>query len=147
MLIIVAVIFTVCAFSALTLLIERQEEHPACKNWVVRCRCGYLSRTRYWLFEYGPADATASPSPASFKPRLALPFWCRLSQVVLEKRPLNECTSSSYFHCLLEWQIGYNSCVVVKFGIDKIEHWLVTDTDTDTDTGPWLVLRMHSIAR
>jgi len=32
MLIIVAVIFTVSAFSALTLLIERQEEHPACKN-------------------------------------------------------------------------------------------------------------------
>jgi len=32
-----------------------------------------------------------------------------------------------------------------------VEHRLVTDTDrqtqTDTDTGPWLVPRMHSIAR
>jgi len=32
-----------------------------------------------------------------------------------------------------------------------VEHRLVTDTDThrqtETDTGPWLVPRMHSIAR
>jgi len=28
---------TTCAFSALTLLVGRQEEHPACKNWVMRC--------------------------------------------------------------------------------------------------------------
>jgi len=30
---------------------------------------------------------------ASFKPRLVLPFWYRLTQVVLEKRPLNGCNS------------------------------------------------------
>ena len=34
-------------------------------------------------------------SPASFKSRLVLPFWCWLTQVVLEKRPLNGCSSSS----------------------------------------------------
>jgi len=28
------------AFSALTLLVGRQEEHPACKKWVMRCWCG-----------------------------------------------------------------------------------------------------------
>ena len=27
--------------------------------------------------------------------RLVLPFWYRLTQVVLEKRPLNKCSSSS----------------------------------------------------
>jgi len=32
---------------------------------------------------------------ASFKSRLVLPFWYRLTQVVLEKRPLNGCSSSS----------------------------------------------------
>jgi len=32
---------------------------------------------------------------ASFKSRLALPFWYGLTQVVLEKRPLNGCSSSS----------------------------------------------------
>jgi len=53
------------------------------------CWCGYLSRTRCRLFAYGPADATAIPKPplslASFKSRLVLPFWYRLTQVVLEE--------------------------------------------------------------
>jgi len=47
------------------------------------------------LFAYGPAEATAyqNPSPlASFTFRLVLPFWYRLTQVVLEKMPLNGCT-------------------------------------------------------
>jgi len=47
------------AFSALTLLVGRQEGHPACKNWVVRCWCGYLSGAICRL-AYGPADATAT---------------------------------------------------------------------------------------
>jgi len=35
-------------------------------------------------FAYGPADnATATPS------RMVLPFWCRLTEIVLEKMPLN----------------------------------------------------------
>jgi len=51
------------AFSALTLLVGRQEEQPACKNWVMRCWCGYLSGTRCRLFEYGPADAMPSQYP------------------------------------------------------------------------------------
>ena len=55
-----------CAFSALTLLVGRQEGHLTCKNWVVRYWCGYLSGARCKLFAYGPADATASPS--SFAP-------------------------------------------------------------------------------
>ena len=56
-----------CAFSALTLLVGWQEGHPACKNRVV------------------------SLSLASVKSRLVLPFWYRLTQVILEKRPLNGC--------------------------------------------------------
>jgi len=47
------------AFSALTLLVGRQEGHPACKNWVVRCWRGYLSGARCRL-AYGPANATAT---------------------------------------------------------------------------------------
>ena len=40
-------------------------------------------------------------SLASFKSRLVLPFRYRLTQVVLEKRPLNRCSSSSsYYSCL-----------------------------------------------
>jgi len=65
------------AFSALMLLVGRQEGHLACKNWVVGCRLGCLSglrcrlaseATATWRFTnfvlycivYGPADATAT---------------------------------------------------------------------------------------
>ena len=48
-----------CAFSALTLLVGRQEGHLACKNRVVRYWRGYLSGARC-RFAYGPADATAT---------------------------------------------------------------------------------------
>jgi len=34
------------AFSALTMMVGRQEGHSACKNWVVRCWHGYLSGAR-----------------------------------------------------------------------------------------------------
>ena len=51
------------AFSALTLLVGHQEEHLACKNFVMRCWCGYLHEVRCRLFAYGPADATASQNP------------------------------------------------------------------------------------
>jgi len=38
------------AFSALTLLVGRQEEHSGCKNWVVRCWCYIcLERGAYCL--------------------------------------------------------------------------------------------------
>ena len=44
------------------------------------------------LFAYGPADASASQTPpsslASFKSELFLPFWYRLTQVVLEIPPV-----------------------------------------------------------
>jgi len=55
------VVLLFVAFSALTLLAGRQEEHPACTNRVMRCWCGYLSGARCRLFSYGPADATAIP--------------------------------------------------------------------------------------
>jgi len=46
-------------FSALTLLVGRQEGHPASKNWVVGCWHGYLSKVRC-RFAYGPADPIAT---------------------------------------------------------------------------------------
>jgi len=72
----------------------RQEGHPACKNWVVTYWRGYLCGARYKWCAYGPADATATPSSfAPVKSRMVLPFWCQLTQVVLEKKPLNGCVS------------------------------------------------------
>jgi len=59
------------AFSALMLLVGWQEEHPACKYWVVRYWHGYLSGVRCKLFACGPADATATPSSlAAVKARI-----------------------------------------------------------------------------
>jgi len=49
----------VSAFSALTLLVGRQEGHPACKKRVVGCWHGCLFGARCRL-AYGPADATAT---------------------------------------------------------------------------------------
>jgi len=47
------------AVFALTLLVGRQEEHPACKKWVVGCWRSYVSGSRC-RFAYGPDDATAT---------------------------------------------------------------------------------------
>jgi len=41
------------SFSALMLLIGRQKGHSACKNWVVKHWCGYLSAARCKWFAYG----------------------------------------------------------------------------------------------
>jgi len=81
-------LFIHIAFSALTLLVGRQEGHPACKNWVVGCWRVYLSGARCRL-AYGPADATATHCLASVKSRLVLPVWYRLTRVVSSKGPLN----------------------------------------------------------
>jgi len=42
-----------------------------------------------------PLHPETPSSLASFKSRLVLPFWYHFAQVVLEKRPLNECSSGS----------------------------------------------------
>jgi len=42
-----------------------------------------------------PLPSQKNPSLASFKSRLVLPFLYWLTHVVLEKRPLNGCSSSS----------------------------------------------------
>jgi len=53
----------ICTFSALTLLVGRQEGHSVefrpVKNWVLGCWRGYPSGARC-RFAYGPADATAT---------------------------------------------------------------------------------------
>ena len=79
------------AFSALTLLVRRQEGHPVCKKQ----SGGVLA----WLSVWSEVQTCIWPSwchchllsLAPVKSRLVLPFWYRLTQFVLEKRPLNGC--------------------------------------------------------
>ena len=87
------------AFSALTLLVGRQEGHPACKKQ----SGGVLA----WLSVWSEVRTCIWPSwchchslsLAPVKSRLVLPFWYRLTQVVLEKRPLNGCSSRMQITC------------------------------------------------
>jgi len=67
--------------------------HPACKNWVVRYWCGYLSGVQMICIWSSWCHCPPIISCSS-KIQNGLPFWCRLTQVVLEKRPLNGCSSS-----------------------------------------------------
>ena len=79
----------------MTLLVGRQEGHPACK----KLSGGVLA----WLSVWSEVQTCIWPSwchyhslsLAPVKFRLVLPFWYRLTQVVLEKRPLNGCSCSS----------------------------------------------------
>ena len=79
------------AFSALTLLVGRQEGHPACK----KLSGGVLA----WLSVWSEVQTCICPSwchchslsLASVKSRLVLPFWCRLTRIIPEKGPLNGC--------------------------------------------------------
>ena len=87
----------------------------------MRCWRGYLSGVTCRFFVYGPADATASQNPsslASFRSRLVLPFWYRLTQVVLEKRPLKGCSSISSSGCCIS---SYCSCSVAAYVCDDWE--------------------------
>jgi len=70
------------AFSTLTLLVGRQEGHPACK------KLEWWGAGMVICLERG-ADlhmAQLMPLPlSSVKSRLVLPFWYRLTQIVPEK--------------------------------------------------------------
>ena len=87
------------AFSALTLLVGCQEKHPACKKlsdevlvwWSVWSEVQIVCIWSSWCY----CIPKTPSSLASFKSRLLLPFWYQLTQVVLEKRLLNRCNSSS----------------------------------------------------
>ena len=91
---------TSLAFSALTLLVGRQEGHPACK----KLSGGVLA----WLSVWSEMQTCILPSwchchslsLASVKSRLVLPFWYRLTRVVLDNRPLNVCVCV----CVFPWK-------------------------------------------
>ena len=116
---------TITAFSALKLLVGRQEKHWPVKNWLMRCWCGYLPGARCRLFAYDPADATAIPKPHHLLPlksRLVLSFCYRLTQAVLEKRPLNGCSSSS------------TTTVTYHYNVQSVENCVADDYKLSMDS-------------
>jgi len=77
------------------------------KNWVVGCWHGYLSGVKCKWFIYRMVQLTPLPPiiSCSIKIQNGLPFWCRLTQIVLEKRLLHRRSSSSKT-CGLEVSTG-----------------------------------------
>ena len=99
------------AFCALMLLVRWQEGHLACK-WAVGCWHGYLFAARCRL-AYGPTDATATHCLfASVKSRLVLPFWYWLTQVVLDKGPLNGCVCVCV--CVFQKGVSRSVCSILS---------------------------------
>ena len=107
------------AFSAFTLLVGQQEGHPACKK-----QTGVVL---VWLSVWSEVQTCIWPSwchchslsLAPVKPRLVLPFWYRLTQVVLEKRLLNGCSS------VVVRKLECSSCIAIMHTLPKINEWLV----------------------
>ena len=75
------------AFSALMLLLGWHEGHPACK----KLSGGVLAWLSVWSKVQTCWCHCHSPSLASVKSRLVLPFWYRLTRVVPDKGPLIGC--------------------------------------------------------
>jgi len=80
------------------------EEHPACKiDWwgvdvVIWLEQGIDC---LYMVKLMPLHLKTPSSLASFESRLVLPLWYRLTQVVLEKKPLNGYSSRSSCNTLL----------------------------------------------
>jgi len=99
-----SLIYLLLAFNALTLLVGRQEGHPACKKlsgevlaWLsVWCEV----QTCIWLSGFHCHSLSVAP----VKSRLVLPFWYRLTQVVPDRGPLNGCVCVTCFcNCSSEY--------------------------------------------
>ena len=120
-------------FSALTLLVGWQEGHPACKNlsggvlawlsvWSEVLICIWLS----WCHCY-------SPSLASVKSILVLPFWYWLTCIVPEKRPLNGCV------CEVEGWAGLGGCSYMPIVLFAEVVGMTSSEDFLFSVHPWLL--------
>ena len=81
------------AFSALTLLVGRQEGHPACKKtewWGAGVVICLEQGADLYMAQLMPLPLVVSCSCFS-KIQIGLPFWYRLTRVVPEKGPLKGC--------------------------------------------------------
>jgi len=89
-----------------------------------------------------------SLSLAPVKSRLVLPIWYRLTQVVLEKRPLNGCSYSSHafsaLTLLVGWQEGHPACKKLSGGVLA---WLSVWNEVQTCIWPsWCHCHSLSVA-
>ena len=118
------------AFSALTLLVGRQEGHPACK----KLSGGVLA----WLSVWSKVQTCIWPSGfhchslslASVKSRLVLPFCYRPTWVVLDKGPLNRCVCV----CI----ITDNKHAVLRYLTSTLNNWSAASCEWNFYVSQWL---------
>ena len=121
-------------FSALTLLVWRQEGHPACKKL-----SGWLLA---WLSVWSKVQACIWPSwchchslsLASVKSRLVLPFCYRLTRVVPEKGPLNGCVCVCVCVFYMPWCAMLTGAFVVMSDILCTRRSVAINSDARSDT-------------
>jgi len=84
----------VCSLCLLTCYLSVHLIYPACKKLsdVGVVVCLQRGADCLHMVQLMPLHFKTPSSLASFKSRLVLPFWYQLSQVVLDKRPLNWCS-------------------------------------------------------
>jgi len=116
------------AFSAMTLLVGRQEGHPACKK--------LSGEVLAWSSVWNEVQTCTWPSwchchslsLASVKSRLVLPFWYRPTWVFLEKGLLNGCACVSIYFI---FQVGYIfACGLSVIGWISVT-WICAMCDVD----------------
>jgi len=80
-----------------------------------------------------------SSSLTSFKSRLVLPFWYRLAQVVLEKRLLNVCSTSSYLCLWLGPPLAACNTLLLVLWMMSSHNWLGGGSENRVSTqNDWL---------
>ena len=92
----------------------------------MRCCCGYLcyqGADCLHMIQLMPLHPKTPSSLASFKSGLVLPFWYRLTQVVLEKRPLNRCSSYLLTYALVCWAGGGAGDECVAGDVQSWRRW------------------------
>jgi len=141
-----SVCVSVCAFSALMLLVGLQEGHPACK----KLSGGVLA----WLSVWSEVQTCIWPSwchchslsLASVKSRLVLPFWYRLTWIVLAKGLLSVCVCVCVRACV-------RACIPVNEAIRPARlcslcayvsaRWRFSATGLPLTSGPETVLKHY----
>ena len=98
------------------------------------------------MLQLMPLHPETPSSLASFKSRLVLPFWYRLTKVALEKRPLNRCSSSSSTAATC-CSPGLNCFTSVSNTIHtamRVMQWQIVQTVTEIKSR---TVRLHSFVR
>jgi len=137
--------------ASLTLLVGRQEGHPAYKNWAVGCWRGYLSGARCRLASLPSRFHCHSLSLASVKSRLVLPFWYQLTRVVPDKELLNGCVGGAAQFCAstpgAESSSYASASVTTPVSAAQIRGWNVIWVESfATRAAGWSPLRVHTSA-